>query len=163
MTVYDTVEEFLKNVSDQSDFTLYTDGACSGNPGPGGWGAIIKTENSEVSLSGGESHTTNNRMEMLAAIEGLKSLPKGSNVNLYTDSQYVKNGTETWVHNWKRNGWKTSAGGAVKNQDCWQALDALMQTHNVQWHWVKGHSGDLYNERVDALAKSGIIAQEMAC
>jgi len=136
--------------------TLYTDGACRGNPGPGGWGVFLQFGKHEKTLHGGESLTTNNRMELLAAIRGLEALTRPCDVDLYTDSQYVRKGITQWIHNWKKNGWKTAGKKDVKNRDLWQALDELMQKHQVQWHWVKGHAGHPGNEKADALANQGI-------
>ncbi len=137
---------------------MYTDGACRGNPGPGGWGVLLRYGAQERELFGGEDHTTNNRMELRAAIEGLAALSRPCAVVLYTDSTYVKNGISSWLHNWKAKGWKTSGRKPVKNVDLWQALDAQNQRHDVSWRWVKGHSGDAGNERADALANRGIDA-----
>lgn len=139
----------------------YTDGACSGNPGPGGWGAIIQYQGLEQDLSGAEPLTTNNRMEMSAAIGVLEALPHPSKVELFTDSQYLRDGITRWMANWKKNGWKTSDNKPVKNQDLWLRLDELTSTHQINWHWVKGHSGHPQNERADALARNAIIAQHM--
>jgi ribonuclease HI len=136
--------------------TIYTDGACSGNPGPGGWGALLIYGDHEKELCGGESPTTNNRMELLAAIKGLEALKDACDVAIYTDSQYVRQGITSWIHNWKANGWKTAAKKPVKNADLWQALDKEEQRHQVTWHWVKGHAGDPGNERADSLARQGI-------
>lgn len=135
---------------------IFTDGACSGNPGPGGWGAILRYGNVEKELCGGEQATTNNRMEMMAAITALESLKRPTSVRLYTDSQYVMNGITTWIHNWKRSGWKTSDKKPVKNVDLWQRLDAALKTHKVDWVWVRGHNGHIENERADALARAAI-------
>ena len=134
---------------------IFTDGACSGNPGPRGWGVLILENGEERELFGGEPETTNNRMELSAAIEALKALPENSVLDLYTDSQYVKNGINDWINNWKRNGWKTAAKKPVKNKDLWIALDEQIGNHKVSWHWVKGHSGHPGNERADALARKG--------
>ncbi len=136
--------------------TLYTDGACRGNPGPGGWGVYLKYGQHEKTLRGGEKLTTNNRMELLAAIRGLEALTRACRVDLYTDSQYVRKGITEWIHNWKKNGWKTAGKKEVKNRDLWQELDEQMQKHEVHWHWVKGHAGHPGNERADALANEGI-------
>jgi len=136
--------------------TAYTDGACRGNPGPGGWGAWLKSDQHEKKLHGGEPNTTNNRMELTAAIQALKSLKSPSTVHLYTDSTYVKNGITSWLPNWKRNGWKTAARKPVKNADLWQQLDAECQPHQIEWRWVKGHSGDVGNDMADELANLGI-------
>ena len=135
---------------------IYTDGACRGNPGPGGWGAVLTYGDHRKELYGGESMTTNNRMELTAALESLKALTRPSRVSVYTDSKYVKNGIQKWMQNWKTKNWRTAQGGAVKNQDLWKALDELVGRHEVDWHWVKGHSGDPGNERADRLAKRGI-------
>jgi ribonuclease HI len=137
---------------------IFTDGACRGNPGPGGWGALLRYGGVERELFGGEPDTTNNRMELLAAIEALKALTQPCKVDLTTDSVYVKNGITTWLEGWKKKGWKTSARKPVKNIDLWQALDEQNQRHQVAWHWVKGHSGHTENERADQLANLGIDA-----
>jgi ribonuclease HI len=135
---------------------IYTDGACKGNPGPGGWGALLRSGDAERELFGGEAQTTNNRMELTAVIRALESLTRGCAVEIYTDSQYVKNGIQTWIHNWKRNGWKTSDRKAVKNAELWRELDLLATRHRIRWHWVKGHNEDPGNERADALANLGV-------
>ncbi|MDK2778941.1 MAG: ribonuclease HI [Pseudomonadota bacterium] len=134
---------------------LYTDGACKGNPGPGGWGALLRYGSNEKELWGGESETTNNRMELKAAIEGLKALKRPCSVVLTTDSQYVKQGINSWLAGWKRNGWRTASKQPVKNQDLWQALDKECQRHQIEWCWVKGHAGHPGNERADQLANRG--------
>lgn len=135
---------------------IFTDGACRGNPGPGGWGALLRHQGKERELYGGEPHTTNNRMELQAAIEGLKALRESCVVAVTTDSVYVRNGITTWLANWKRKGWKTAGRKPVKNVDLWQALDEQNKRHQVEWHWVKGHSGHRENELADALANRGI-------
>jgi ribonuclease HI len=132
--------------------TLYTDGGCSGNPGPGGWGAILIYNDHEKEMSGFEDNTTNNRMELMAAIEGLKALKTPCIVDLYTDSQYVRRGILEWITQWQARGWKTADKKPVKNQELWQALLDASAPHTITWHWVKGHAGDVYNERVDQLA-----------
>ncbi|WP_339801426.1 ribonuclease HI [uncultured Marinobacter sp.] len=136
--------------------TLYTDGACKGNPGPGGWGVVLRYGEALKTLCGGEADTTNNRMELMAAIEGLRSLKRSCSVDLYTDSQYVRKGITEWLAGWKRNGWKTSARKPVKNDDLWKALDLEVGRHEVRWHWVKGHAGVPDNELADQLANQGI-------
>ena len=143
-------------VSSTIPVIIHTDGACSGNPGPGGWGAILKFGDVEKELKGGEAHTTNNRMELMAAISALEALKKPCTVDLYTDSQYVRSGITGWIHNWKRNGWRTSDKKPVKNVDLWQRLDAALHRHQVRWHWVKGHAGHDENERADQLARDGL-------
>ncbi len=136
--------------------TIYTDGACRGNPGPGGWGALIKFDSMEKEIFGGKNDTTNNQMELLAAIEGLTTLKEPCIVELFTDSKYVMDGITQWIKNWKKNNWKTAAKKDVKNKELWQKLDHLISKHQVQWHWVKGHSGDAGNETADLLANKGI-------
>lgn len=134
---------------------IWTDGACSGNPGPGGWGVLLVAGSKRKELFGGEPDTTNNRMELMAAIEALNALNKPSAVRLHTDSTYVKDGLTKWIHGWKRNGWKTSAKKPVKNKDLWQALETACERHEIEWKWVKGHAGDPGNEKADALARKG--------
>lgn len=135
---------------------LFTDGACRGNPGPGGWGALLRYKGREKKLYGGEADTTNNRMELMAAIQGLQALTKHSDVVLTTDSQYVRKGITEWINNWKRRDWRTADKKPVKNRDLWQQLDALSQSHTIEWRWVKGHSGHRENEIADQLANRGI-------
>jgi ribonuclease HI len=135
---------------------IYADGACSGNPGPGGWGAVVRVGAGDTELCGGESATTNNRMELTAVIEALATLEPGQEINVYTDSQYVQKGISEWIHNWKRRGWRTAGKQAVKNSDLWLKLDALSQLHHISWHWVRGHAGHPENERADALANAGM-------
>ncbi len=135
---------------------IFTDGACSGNPGPGGWGAILRWNGHEKELSGGESETTNNRMELMAAIAALEALSKSCTVDLYTDSTYLRDGVQQWLAGWKAKGWKTAGKKPVKNQDLWERIDSLIQTHNVRFHWVKGHAGHPENERADKLAVEAI-------
>jgi ribonuclease HI len=139
-----------------SAITIYTDGACKGNPGPGGWGALLIAGGREKELFGGERATTNNRMELMAVIRSLQSLSRDCDVDLWTDSQYVKNGIQTWIHNWKRNGWKTADKKPVKNADLWRELDIAAARHRVRWHWVKGHNDHPENDRADALANRGV-------
>ncbi len=136
--------------------TLYTDGACKGNPGPGGWGVVMEYGDHRKELCGGDPETTNNRMELMAAIQGLSALKSRCVVDLYTDSVYVKDGITKWVPNWKKNGWKTAAKKPVSNQDLWQQLDSVTNVHDVRWHWVKGHAGHPGNERADELANLGV-------
>ena len=148
-------------------FFAYTDGACSGNPGPGGWGALLIARDGETvlkerELSGGESDTTNNRMELLAAIHALEGLSRPSVITVVTDSAYVKNGVTGWIHGWKRNGWKTADKKPVKNADLWQRLDAAQVRHQVEWRWIKGHAGHEENERADALARAGMAPYKSA-
>ncbi len=133
---------------------IHTDGACLGNPGPGGWAALLRYGAHERELAGAEAETTNNRMELMAAISALESLTEGCSVELYTDSQYVRQGIGEWLPNWLRRGWKTAGGDPVKNRDLWERLQAATLRHRIAWHWVKGHSGDPDNERVDALARA---------
>ena len=135
---------------------IFTDGACSGNPGAGGWGAVLRWRDSERELKGGESETTNNRMELMAAIKALESLDRPVKVDLYTDSTYVQKGITEWIHSWKRRGWKTASRTPVKNEDLWRRLDNAIQHQDVSWHWVKGHAGHEGNERADALARAGL-------
>lgn len=135
---------------------IYTDGACRGNPGPGGWGVVLRYKGREKTLYGGEPHTTNNRMELMAAIAGLEALKRGSQVALTTDSQYVKRGITEWMADWKRRGWRTADRKPVKNVDLWQRLDEVVGRHQVSWHWVRGHTGHVENERADSLANQAI-------
>ena len=148
-----------------AEIFAYTDGACSGNPGPGGWGVLLQAKDGETvkktrELSGGEAATTNNRMELMAAITALETLGKPSKITVVTDSAYVKNGVTGWIHGWKRNGWKTAAKKPVKNEDLWRRLDAALADHEVEWRWVRGHTGHADNERADGLARKG--AEEAA-
>ncbi|MBO0740207.1 MAG: ribonuclease HI [Hyphomicrobiaceae bacterium] len=136
--------------------TVYTDGACSGNPGPGGWGAILISGPHRKEICGGEPQTTNNRMELAAAIAALDALKKPSHVDLHSDSEYLRNGISMWIEGWKRNGWRTSAKQPVKNAELWQRLDVARQRHEVKWHWVRGHAGHTENERADELAREGM-------
>jgi len=143
------------------DLFAYTDGACSGNPGPGGWGALLQAKDGDTvvkerALNGGERDTTNNRMELLAAIAALEALERPSTITIVTDSAYVKNGVTGWIHGWKRNGWKTSTRKPVKNEDLWRRLDEAQARHRVTWEWVKGHAGHPENERADELARAGM-------
>ena len=135
---------------------IYTDGACKGNPGPGGWGALLQSGDAEKELFGGEPQTTNNRMELTAVIRALESLTRGCAVEIYTDSQYVKNGIQTWIHNWKRNGWKTADRKPVKNAELWRELETQAHRHRIAWHWVKGHADNPGNQRADELANRGV-------
>ena len=135
---------------------IFTDGACSGNPGPGGWGAILRYGGVEKELSGGEPATTNNRMEMMAAIMAIEAVKRPCEIHLHTDSEYLRQGITTWIHSWKARGWKTADKKPVKNVDLWQRLERAIETHDVHWHWVKGHSGHVENERADELARLAI-------
>ncbi len=135
---------------------LFTDGACSGNPGPGGWGVVLRYRGVEKELWGGAKETTNNRMELTAAIEGLEALSRGVRANLTTDSTYVRDGITKWINGWKAKGWKTANKKPVKNKDLWQRLEAAIERHEVEWHWVRGHDGHVENERADALARKGV-------
>ena len=141
-----------------SEVIIYTDGACKGNPGPGGWGAWLRSGTHERELFGGEAQTTNNRMELVAVIEALGALKRPSQVQLFVDSEYVRNGITTWIHGWKRRGWRTADNKPVKNVDLWQKLEAAVAPHRIEWHWVRGHTGDPGNERADALANRGVEA-----
>ena len=142
--------------SDDNVITIYTDGACSGNPGPGGWGAILMSGAHRKELKGGASETTNNKMELFAAISALEALKRSSRVALHTDSTYVMKGISEWIHNWKKRGWKTASKKPVKNVELWQRLDEARDRHDVSWHWVKGHAGHPENERADELAREGM-------
>ncbi len=135
---------------------IYTDGACSGNPGPGGWGVLIQLDDKNIELSGGDNETTNNRMELMAAIKALEEINKDYKINLYTDSNYVKDGITSWISNWKKNNWKTANKKEVKNKDLWIRLDAAIEGKNISWIWVKGHAGNAGNEQADYLARSAL-------
>ena len=139
---------------------IYSDGACRGNPGPGGWGVLLRSRGAEKELWGGEADTTNNRMELTAVIRALEALKRPSRVRLYTDSQYVQKGISVWIRQWKRRGWRTADRKPVKNVDLWQRLDELAAVHDVEWHWVRGHAGHIENERADRLANKGIPGNE---
>ncbi len=139
-----------------SGIEIFTDGACSGNPGPGGWGALLRQGDHTKEMSGGESQTTNNRMELMAVIEALKALKKASDITLYTDSRYVMDGATRWLKSWQSRGWKTADRKPVKNEDLWRALDDAMARHRIDWRWVRGHSGHVENERADQLARAAI-------
>lgn len=143
-------------MADSECIEIYTDGACKGNPGPGGWGAWLAYGEHEREIFGGELLTTNNRMELMAVIRALEALKRPSNVRVYTDSAYVQKGITEWIHNWKKRGWKTGDKKPVKNEELWRELDVLAQKHKIQWIWVKGHAGDIGNERADALANKGV-------
>jgi ribonuclease HI len=140
----------------EAPIVIHTDGACSGNPGPGGWGAVMAWRGTVKEIKGGEAQTTNNRMELIAAIQALESLKRPSDVELYTDSTYVRDGITSWITRWKTNGWRTAAKKPVKNADLWQRLEAAIERHRVTWHWVRGHDGDPGNERADQLARDGM-------
>ena len=135
---------------------IFTDGACSGNPGPGGWGAVLRFDGKEKELKGGEPVTTNNRMELMAAISALETLKRDCNVDMFTDSNYLRDGITKWIHSWRRNGWRTAEKKPVKNAELWQRLDAALGRHQIRWHWVRGHAGHAENERADALAREGM-------
>ncbi|MGH8741770.1 MAG: ribonuclease HI [Burkholderiales bacterium] len=144
----------------EEEVEIFSDGACRGNPGPGGWGALLRARGVEKELWGGEADTTNNRMELTAVIRALEALKRPSRVRLYTDSQYVQKGISEWIHSWKRRGWRTADKKAVKNEDLWRQLDELAARHSIEWHWVKGHAGHPENERADQLANRGIPGLE---
>lgn len=146
--------EFSNRIKSLETYQIYTDGACSGNPGPGGWGAVILKGEKETSLKGGNSLTTNNKMELTAPIEALKTIPEGAKVEIFTDSTYVKNGITSWINTWKKNGWVTSTRTPVKNQELWMTLDDQIKNHQVIWHWIKGHNGHKHNEKADQLARN---------
>jgi ribonuclease HI len=145
-----------KSAASRPAVTIFTDGACSGNPGPGGWGVILISGAHRRELSGGEAATTNNRMELTAALTALEALKRASRVDIHTDSEYVQKGISAWIHGWKRNGWRTASKAPVKNADLWQRLDAAQARHEVHWHWVRGHAGHAENERADELARAGM-------
>ena len=147
--------------NDENTVVIFTDGACSGNPGPGGWGALLHYRNTEKELSGGEAESTNNRMELMAAIMALESLTRPIKVCLYTDSTYVRDGITKWIHGWRKNGWKTAAKKAVKNVDLWQRLDLAAERHTIDWRWIKGHAGHPGNERADELAREASLDQSV--
>jgi ribonuclease HI len=146
----------MSSAADRPHVVAYTDGACSGNPGPGGWGVLLIYGSHRKELNGGERTTTNNRMELMAAISALEALQKPARVDIHTDSEYVQKGISGWINGWKRNGWRTSARQPVKNADLWQRLDAARAHHDVRWHWLRGHAGHPENERADELARAGI-------
>ena len=146
----------MTDVRGNDRVTIHTDGACSGNPGPGGWGVILQWGDHTRELKGGEAHTTNNRMELMAAIVALETLKRPCDVDLHTDSEYLRQGITDWISSWKRNGWRTTARKPVKNSDLWQRLDAAVGRHTVRWHWVRGHAGHDLNERADELAREAI-------
>lgn len=148
----------MDNIMSHNRVQIYTDGACSGNPGPGGWGAILRYKKTDKEISGFEENTTNNRMELTAAIKALESLKRKVSADLYTDSEYVRQGMLSWLPKWKAKSWRLSSGGEVKNRDLWERLDALCQEHDVTFHWIKGHAGHPENERADQLARSGVEA-----
>lgn len=158
----DALVQLAKQGEAQPHVSIYTDGACSGNPGPGGWGAVVEYGEATSELSGSEPQTTNNRMEMMGAIAALKALPGFCSVELYTDSMYLRDGVNLWMPKWKVNGWKTADKKPVKNQDLWLELDAMLVKHKITWHWVKGHAGHPQNEMADGLARNAIIRQKMS-
>lgn len=159
--IIDDLHDFFEKLSKNSEITIYTDGACSGNPGPGGWGAVFLAENYRCFINGGELNTTNNRMEMMAALSAMEhvlDLRPDAKISLITDSKYLKDGINLWMKNWKKNGWKTATKMPVKNQDIWIRLDAAVSKLNITWQWIKGHSGDEYNDLADTLARKAIIS-----
>ena len=147
-------------MDNEASITIYADGGCRGNPGPGGWGVFFQAGSNEKELWGGEPDTTNNRMELTAVIRALEALKRPATIEVHTDSQYVQKGISEWLPGWKRRNWRTSAGQPVKNQDLWQQLDTLAQQHRIEWHWVRGHNGHPENERADALANLGVNAAQ---
>lgn len=149
--------DFFQDLSVDASIVVYTDGACSGNPGPGGWGVVIYANDKTLEQNGGELETTNNRMELVACIEALKLVPKDFSITLRTDSRYVKDGILHWINGWKKNGWKTASKAPVKNKDLWETLDKLSQDRLINWEWVVAHNGEQGNERADMLAKQGIV------
>ncbi len=153
--------DFFQDVSNDTPILVYADGACSGNPGPGGWGVVVYANEKTLEKNGGELETTNNRMELNSCIEALKLIPKNFSITLRTDSRYVKDGIMLWVASWKKNGWKTAAKAPVKNQDLWEILDHLSQDRLINWEWVAAHNGEHGNERADMLAKQGIVMAKM--
>lgn len=150
----------MSEVIDEERVELFTDGACSGNPGPGGWGVLMRWKGTEKELTGGETHTTNNRMEMMAVIAGLEALKRPVAVRVVTDSRYVHDGITRFIHGWKKNGWRTADKKPVKNSDLWQRLDMARQPHDVEWQWVRGHDGHVENERADGLARKGLAEKK---
>ena len=153
--------DFFKTLPKESTIIVYTDGACSGNPGPGGWGVVIICDEKIHEWNGGEAQTTNNRMELMACIEALKTIPEEFSMILRTDSRYVRDGISMWIKGWKKNSWKTASKAPVKNQDLWQDLDALSQNRPITWEWVAAHNGEAGNERADMLARQGIVTATM--
>lgn len=151
------IEKILKSLKENSVVHIFADGACSGNPGPGGWGAVIACDGMQAEICGGEPLTTNNRMELAAAIESIRLFPPGTHIALTTDSLYLKNGITAWITQWKKNGWRTSSRAEVKNKDLWESLDHVCQEREIEWLWVKGHNGVVGNERADTLARQAII------
>jgi ribonuclease HI len=159
--IIDNLPDFFESISKDAEIIVYTDGACSGNPGPGGWGAVFLADNNQCLLNGGELNTTNNRMEMMAALAAMEQVIQNkpaAKLSLVTDSKYLKDGINLWMKNWKKNGWKTAAKTPVKNQDIWIKLDAATSQLNLTWQWIKGHSGDEYNDLADTLARKAIIS-----
>ncbi len=154
-------KEFLSFLRDGETVEIYTDGSCIGNPGPGGWGVVFVSRNRRTTLSGFEKMTTNNRMELMAAIKSIESMPENVNLVLYTDSAYVKNGITVWIKNWKINNWKSSTGKPIKNQDLWENLSNVIQNHKIEWNWVKGHADCTNNNNADFIARSAIVSSYM--
>ena len=153
--------DFIKDLRDTDTVEVYTDGSCIGNPGPGGWGAVLIDHEKRTTLSGFERDTTNNRMELLAAIEAIEALPKQTGIIIYTDSAYLKNGITTWIKNWRLNGWMSSSGKPIKNRDLWERLSAAIEARNIEWTWVKGHADCTNNNNADFIARSAIVSSYM--
>ena len=154
-------KDFLSFLKDKDKIEVYTDGSCIGNPGPGGWGVVFVSRDKRANLSGFDKDTTNNRMELMAAIKGIEAIPQNISIVLYTDSAYLKNGITSWIHNWKKNNWRSSSGKPVKNKDLWEQLSRVIQGRNIEWNWVKGHSDCTNNNNADFVARSAIVSSYM--